>query len=442
MPTLPLPPRPNLAQYRKLAKDLTAAAHSRNPGAIREWAMSWFKRLAKLVGIPFADFEQATLDKMAGLFEAAVREAGARSPFRLADAQHIIARSHDFLSWGEFAGQLERPFRGTSRGREFDAAADAIVGGDLETLTSLLRAHPALIRARSARAHRCTLLHYVAANGIEDWRQKTPPNAVEVARLLLESGAEVDALAETYGGGKAQTTMNLLVSSAHPHRAGLQSALAELLLDHGAAINGPEDDGSPIMTALAFWYGDAAVTLARRGARIDNAVAAAGVGRLDLVKTFVLDRATLSASARFGETRWFSPPREARAHVEWAFLSACHFDRVDVANWFIAIGVDIRASDKDAMTALHWAAANANLALTTRLLDMGAPLEVRNHWGGTVLGSTGHFASYMPRSGADYLSVMELLIARGADPSVLWSFPAGNPVMDELRRRHGVRGDA
>ena len=95
------------------------------------------------------------------------------------------------------------------------------MSGDLASLESLLAAGPELVHARSARVHRATLLHYVAANGVEDFRQKTPPNAVAVGRLLLEAGSVVDALAETYGGGRAQTTLNLLVSSAHPARAGL-----------------------------------------------------------------------------------------------------------------------------------------------------------------------------------------------------------------------------
>ena len=45
-----------------------------------------------------------------------------------------------------------------------------------------LRRDPALVRARSSRVccfdppvHRATLLHYVAANGVEAYRQKTPP---------------------------------------------------------------------------------------------------------------------------------------------------------------------------------------------------------------------------------------------------------------------------
>jgi len=45
---------------------------------------------------------------------------------------------------------------------------------------------------------------------------------VAVARFLLEAGAEVDALGNTYGGDKHQTTMNLLVSSTHPAEAGLK----------------------------------------------------------------------------------------------------------------------------------------------------------------------------------------------------------------------------
>ena len=69
--------------------------------------------------------------------------------------------------------------------------------------------HALLARARSARVHHATLLHYVAANGVEDFRQQSPPNAVTGARRLLEAGAEVDALADTYDGGWWQTTMNL-----------------------------------------------------------------------------------------------------------------------------------------------------------------------------------------------------------------------------------------
>lgn len=164
----------------------------------------------------------------------------------------------------------------------FEAAVDAVVSGDVGALGSMLEAHPWLVRARSARSHRATLLHYVAANGVEDERQQTPPTAVEIARLLLDAGAEVDALADACG--ERCTTLSLLVSSVHPAAAGLQVALAETLLDHGAALVGPGSRWqSALMTALAFGYPDTARALVRRGAPVDDLAAAAGLGLHDEV---------------------------------------------------------------------------------------------------------------------------------------------------------------
>src|SRR5688500_1898211 len=130
----------------------------------------------------------------------------------------------------------------------FDRAVEAIITGDAAMLGALLREHPSLIRERSTSPHRSTLLHYISANGVEDELQKTPSNAVEIARMLLDAGADVDAVSDAYAGNS--TTLDLTVSSVHPARVRLQVALAELLLDYGAAINGLADDGSPLVTAI------------------------------------------------------------------------------------------------------------------------------------------------------------------------------------------------
>ena len=45
---LPLPPRPNLDQYKKRAKDLLKASQSTDPAAIRTWAVSWIDLLVRL----------------------------------------------------------------------------------------------------------------------------------------------------------------------------------------------------------------------------------------------------------------------------------------------------------------------------------------------------------------------------------------------------------
>jgi hypothetical protein len=327
MDTLPLPPRPDLGQYRKRAKELVAAAGS---GEVRAWAREWVGTLAARTSpTPFA---AESFDRAAEEIERRLGDAP-----KLADAQRLIANAHGFARWADFARHVERL---AGEGDPFEAAADAVVGGDLAALESLVSAQPELVRARSARVHRATLLHYTAANGVEDFRQQTPPNAVAVARFLLEAGSEVDALAETYGGGAAQTTLNLLVSSTHPAEAGLQSELAELLLDFGAAIDGVEDDCSPLMTALGFWYGDTAETLARRGARVDNVCAAAAVGREDLVRRLVVDATTLSPDARPVETEWLRIPADPKRQIEIARDWAVQFRRLPIVRLLHDLGVD------------------------------------------------------------------------------------------------------
>ncbi len=159
----------------------------------------------------------------------------------------------------------------------FDAAADAVVDGDEATLKALLCAYPDLIRARSGRQDAtlgATLLHYISANGIEDERQRTPVNAVAMTQRLLGAGADPEATADFYGA--KMTTLGLLLSSAHPHRAGLQVELAEVLLDAGA------DGRDALVTALRSGYGDAAERLACR-LPVETLPVAAGLGRADVL---------------------------------------------------------------------------------------------------------------------------------------------------------------
>ena len=194
------------------------------------------------------------------------------------DAQLVVARQHGFETWEDlvgFTGVLQSD-AGVAR---FEAAVEAVVSGDLTGLREALAAHPDLARQRSSRRHHATLLHYVGANGVEGERQKTPENAVEIARAILEAGAEPDAPADLYG--HPCTTMIMLVSSSHPAEAGLQAELAGTLLDYGAALEGSGGGETPLMTALVFGYLDTAKALAARGARVGTLPAAAGLGRLE-----------------------------------------------------------------------------------------------------------------------------------------------------------------
>src|ERR1700730_755859 len=242
----PLPFRATLDQYQKQAEELLEAHKSGDSQAIG---------VIHKNHPPFLDSKMPWLTK--NLPDSEIRS----STFDLADAQLTIARWYSFQDWPALAEYVDAVSQDCSPAFQFESAVEAVIAGDLGTLESLLGKNPELVRARSTRithfdppVHRATLLHYVAANGVEGYRQKTPGNAVEIARALLQAGAEVDALAAMYGG--QYTTMSMLVSSSHPAEAGVQVALVETLLDFGAAIEplGSAKWGSPLMTALAFGY--------------------------------------------------------------------------------------------------------------------------------------------------------------------------------------------
>jgi hypothetical protein len=252
---LPLPSRPSVEQYKKLAKDLVKSCRSGDPAAIGIWASRWVEALAAHQREPDALRDGTEISARANQIDQFARTKlssgeGSTSKCVLADAQFVIARAHGFLSWPKFVTHIESLARTSSAVSAFEAAAYAIVTGDVTTLERLLREHPTLIRARSTREHRATLLHYVAANGVENYRQVTPKNIAEITEILLVAGAEIDGEADVYGGGC--TTLGLVATSAPPAIAGVQRDVIDVLLKHGA--HGPSGTGGnrqPLVRASA-----------------------------------------------------------------------------------------------------------------------------------------------------------------------------------------------
>ena len=279
---LPLPPRPSLEHYKKRAKDLVKACHSTDASAIRAWAANWMDSLVRLTDLNITPQLPVRIDHWTDELEKFARQQLSKT-CSLSAAQFIIARAQGFESWPKLSNHLAAIVRASSPVNHFELAADSIVTGDVVTLERLLGENPNLVRARSTRRHQGTLLHYISANGVEGYRQKTPKNIVQIADLLLQSGADVNASADVYGGS---TTLALVATSLHPERAGVQNALMQLLLAHGAIIDLPHQPAGGIVNiCLANGRAHAAKFLGERGAGLDLE-AAAGVGRLDLVKTY------------------------------------------------------------------------------------------------------------------------------------------------------------
>lgn len=351
---LRLPAHPNLEFYKNVARDFQQAARSAQPDAIRDWADNLCARTAT------ADPDlPRRLDRFWRDLIAKKPKLGA---CRLADAQWFLARAHGFASWPVFAAHVEALARQEAGTTIFESAVDAIVAGDAGTLRRLLDDYPDLVRSRSTRAHCATLLHYVSANGVEDFRQKTPPNIVDIARMLLDAGADVNAESSSYGPG--DTTLLLTATSAHPDGAGVQIPLIELLLERGARIDAP-GAGSTVTACLHNGRGRAADYLAARGGRLDLE-SAAGVGRLDAVRGFFDANGNLANGAT----------RQQRLD---GFAWACQFGKTDVVAFLLDRGVtpDV-ALPHDGQTGLHWAAYDGHLETVRLLLARGAPAAAKD----------------------------------------------------------------
>jgi hypothetical protein len=73
--------------------------------------------------------------------------------------------------WAVAGGRTRATSMGRGRRRWPGRCRIQTPARDLEGLRALLDREPVLVRARSPREHRCTLLHYSGANGVEQFRQ-------------------------------------------------------------------------------------------------------------------------------------------------------------------------------------------------------------------------------------------------------------------------------
>jgi ankyrin repeat protein len=243
-------------------------------------------------------------------------DAGA-APAQLAQFTATTSSDDDLRA----AGAIERD----DPAAVFERAADAVAFGEVDTLRELLDDEPALVHARSPRPHRATLLHYVAANGTEDPRQRTPPEAPAIAALLLARGADPDATCKMYRGGA--TTIGLLLTSAVPRAAELDGELVRVLAAGGATVTRRDLAG-----AILFDSPRAVAALVAAGVPVDDLLLAAGTNRVDLVHRLLAAGADVNARFAGGVT---------------ALHAAAAMNQVDTARVLLAHGADATLRDDD-----------------------------------------------------------------------------------------------
>ncbi|HEU4387089.1 MAG TPA: ankyrin repeat domain-containing protein [Blastocatellia bacterium] len=257
---------------------------------------------------------------------------------------------------------------------KFRPAIAAIKGGDIDELKALLRRDPTLATSRSSTGHP-TLLQCLTLDG------RDVSNKVEMARVLVEAGAEIN------GPLCACASMdNVEVAAA--------------LLDAGALIDGT-GGWSPLEEAL-YWRNQGVIDLlVKRGALLHNLRIAAGLGRLDLIHSFFDHDGNLKPEAGkidwpFGDpltgkfpkpikeelqakfTRWSDQPRNV---INNAFIYACIHNRIEAATLLLQKGADINAIPPGfdyAGTGLHNAAVHGHREMVDFLIAHGADATIKD----------------------------------------------------------------
>jgi hypothetical protein len=191
----------------------------------------------------------------------------------------------------------------------------AVRTGDVEAVRRLLRNDPALATARlvGRGGGTGTALHLVT-----DWPGYFP-NGPQIVRLLIDAGADPNALTTSRGaqaGPGSETPLHYAASSDDVD-------VAEALIDAGADLEVPGGSiGTPLDNAVGYGCWHVARLLVTRGARVDKAWHAAALGMLARLEALL-----------------GSDP--AAAEVPQAFWHACQAGQRRAAEYLLSRGADL-----------------------------------------------------------------------------------------------------
>ena len=343
--------------------------------------------------------------------------------------------------------------------------AEAIQGGKDKVARRILDDHPGIERMQlDVRGlHGRTPLHVAVA--YKRW---------EIAQLLLDRGADVNATGKDYGrtplhgaaergstrgiqflvkrGGDVKTLDKSGLTPLHlAVSGGMHAEAVKLLLDAGADVNSTGKAGiTPLTLALlikgsarraeAIKAGQQCIDLlVSRGAKLD-VFSAAALGRIDDLKAILAGDAKaatttaamvklspLAMAAFLGQLRaaemllkaGADPNGNPQAHgIGTPLLAAAGRGHSDIVKLLLAHKADPMAVDADGGIPILAAAWGGSTETIKALLDAGVPIDAAGRDGRTAL----HAAA-----GKGWKDAVALLLARGANPNVMAKYQ-GTPL--------------
>jgi hypothetical protein len=296
-----------------------------------------------------------------------------------ADARLLIANEEGYAFWSKYESFLH-----------LDPAVrdviTAVRAGDLEGLQKVLQAEPSAANPKWVSGFKApapipndSIPLFCVSEAVFRKTNKRG-NEYEITQALLTAGADIEV-----GGG-------------HPLTGAMSFnaiRVIEGLLDGGVAVDGVDGDGVPMGYAMHFGFVHAAELLARRGAKLDLRFAA-GLGRIEVVKSFFNAEGTLQPGAGaladpYGLERKMRGESAFRCErtrpniLSQALYFACRNGRLETTEFLLSQGADINAivPGLDARaTILHWMASSSHgesdLRVISFLLDHGANPTIRD----------------------------------------------------------------
>ena len=332
-----------------------------------------------------------------------------QAPFTEEDARLVYAREHGFDSWDALTQRVDLLASDSSAEatEPFLAAFRALQSGDVAAANALLRRNPRLARERGTNGN--TLLNLAVSIAANMNRHA----ALALVDALLAAGADVND-ANDRGW-----------TPSHQAAYSNQCDIAEVLIQSGAELDAEAhgSGGTPLIAALFWGHREVADLLGRHSIAPGNLRVAAGLGNRDLLEQCFGGDNTLTSEAcaargfyrphsGFPDWRPSANPQEV---LDEALVWACKSGRTEVLPRLVGAGAHLDA-DPYRGTPLIWAAVCNRIETAEWLIDHGATIDRKATFGGLTHGQ-GVTALHMASQNG-HLAMVQLLVQRGADPAI------------------------